>query len=444
MIRHRKNAKAIRNVVCSALAAALVAGCAQPAGHVASTESARAAKSQEALDSAVAKAEQVVAKSPADAVARAELAHLYLRAGRFESAATTFEDAIQLGDTGARTALSLALAKVGAGHQGEAVALLEQHRAAIPVGDFGLALALAGQTSRGVSILSDALRNGENTAKLRQNLAYAYALDGRWREARLMAAQDVPADQLDARISNWAMAGKPEDYRMRVAGLLNAPMREDMGQPEYLALNPAAASARFAMAQEAPAAPNPDEELPPLAYGNNDAPAAEKLPSDAAPTGFVAAFGQPEQEGAQRFVNTPVVQPVPAGAARASIASPQRVALKASASVSRQAASGVKAKAGGHMVQLGSFGSEESARSGQRALIARNPELKNHAMTITQAKVNGRLYWRVSAAGFDSTAAAGMCSAIRNRGGGCIAYAADRPLPGALPARGSAPLMARN
>ncbi len=82
-----------------------------------------------------------------------------------------------------------------AGRNRDAVAILDDWRDAIPVADLGLALALAGEPTRGSAILADALRNGENTPKLRQNLAYAYALDGRWREARIMMMQDVPADQ---------------------------------------------------------------------------------------------------------------------------------------------------------------------------------------------------------------------------------------------------------
>ena len=52
--------------------------------------------------------------------------------------------------------------------------------------------------------MGNAIRNGENTPKMRQNIAYAYALAGRWREARLMAQQDVPADQVSHRMQEWA------------------------------------------------------------------------------------------------------------------------------------------------------------------------------------------------------------------------------------------------
>ena len=185
----------------SALAFSLLAGCTgQGAIHSASAASADRAFAANATRSerAVAKAEAAVAKAPQDATARADLGRVYLAAGRFESAATALTDAMTLGDASGKTALSLALARIGAGQPGAAVALLDEHRGDIPAGDLGLALALAGESSRGVAILADAVRGGENTPKLRQNLAYAYALDGRWAEAKVMAAQDVPADQLEA------------------------------------------------------------------------------------------------------------------------------------------------------------------------------------------------------------------------------------------------------
>lgn len=222
----------------SVIAVALLAGCAGT-GELAKAVSyagSASARTTGKADRAIDKAETAVAKNPQDASARAILANLYLQAGRFDSAATTFSDAMALGDSNPRTALSLALAHIGGGRNRDAVALLDQWRDSIPAGDLGLALALAGETSRGVAVLSDAPRGGDNTPKLRQNLAYAYALDGRWSEARVMAAQDVPADQLDTRISNWAMMGKPEDYQRRVAGLLGTPVVTDPGQPSQLAL----------------------------------------------------------------------------------------------------------------------------------------------------------------------------------------------------------------
>src|SRR5690606_20931689 len=131
-------------------------------------------------------AEAAVLADPRNPAWRATLGAAYLDAGRFSSAATSFDDAMALGDTSPRTVLSLALARVGQGRSAEATALLHDHEGRIAAADVGLALALAGEPGRGIHIMSNAIRAGDNNPTIRQNLAYAYALDGRWREARLM------------------------------------------------------------------------------------------------------------------------------------------------------------------------------------------------------------------------------------------------------------------
>jgi hypothetical protein len=85
------------------------------------------------------------------------------------------------------------------------------------------------------------------------------------------------------------------------------------------------------------------------------------------------------------------------------------------------------------MVQLGSFSSPENAERAWKIFLKRNPSLANFDKTITQAEVRGKNYWRVAAAGFDKSAALGLCSSIKGKGRGCIAYSVDKPLPGALP-----------
>lgn len=437
--------KSVGYAVCTAMAAVLVAGCAST-GSVAMTNSATTATAvdvDKSMEKDVARAEKAVAKAPADAALRAELANQYLAAGRFESAVTTFQDAQVLGDGSARTALSLALAHIGAGNNAAAVAVLDGNREILPATDLGLALALAGDTGRGVAILSDALRAGDGSPKLRQNLAYAYALDGRWREARVMAAQDVPADQLDARISEWARQGRPSDYRTRVASLLGAPVRDDMGQPQYLALN------RTADTPEAPtfAAAEPQRELPPVeqpeSFWSDPAPVervavASSAPAMRAPVAAalvpVADYTQPAvQEDAVRtvadnpgFVSSPIVQPVPVRAERPAAKAPAVSMIAPVARESRPVANGT------HLIQLGSFSSPESAERAWKIFVARDPSLASYRKTITPAKVRGKNYWRVAAAGFDAQEARAMCGTVRSRGRGCIAYAETRPLPGAL------------
>lgn len=452
----------------SVIAVALLAGCAGT-GELAKAVSyagSASARTTGKADRAIDKAETAVAKNPQDASARAILANLYLQAGRFDSAATTFSDAMALGDSNPRTALSLALAHIGGGRNRDAVALLDQWRDSIPAGDLGLALALAGETSRGVAVLSDALRGGDNTPKLRQNLAYAYALDGRWSEARVMAAQDVPADQLDTRISNWAMMGKPEDYQRRVAGLLGTPVVTDPGQPSQLALGGAPSfGPASAEAAQVAAAPRGGE-LPALDGTPSyvDVPtqrtaayeeAADVVPvsiddGDAAPASrFASAFSDaPAAANSTEFVSKPVVQDVSNKSRDSHWRATQRPVPRAIARLSEASAPVRQAKLAAadctHLVQLGSFSSEANARRAWDIYRSRHPELKDHELTITPAVVGGRKFWRVAAAGFDRSAAVNMCSSVKGRGGACIAYAESRPLPGALPSsRGSGPMRAR-
>jgi tetratricopeptide (TPR) repeat protein len=166
-------------------------------------------------DKAIAPAEAAVAADPLNADTRALLGAAYLGAGRFMAAAATFEDALDLGHEDSRTVLSFALAKTAIGDARVAVAALDEARTRLSAADYGLALALAGQADRGVKVLVDAVRFEEATPKLRQNLAYAYALAGNWRAARVMAAEDVPAGQVDARMVEWAATAAPDQFQQR-------------------------------------------------------------------------------------------------------------------------------------------------------------------------------------------------------------------------------------
>lgn len=414
---------------------------------------AQAALAKGQIDKAIQLAEALVAASPREPSYRALLAHAYLKAGRFQSAAMTFDDAMKLGDNSAKTALGLSLSYSAAGRNRDAVAILDDWRDAIPAADLGLALALAGEPMRGSAILADALRNGENTPKLRQNLAYAYALDGRWREARIMMSQDVPADQIDARISDWAAKTRPEDYQVRVAGLLGAPLRTDPGQPTALALNTspvteqlAAQAAAVPVERQVAAAPAPVAELPPVAAPQPAAALASYTPAtapvvQAVPTTskFAAAFAEPVASPAPvavadasglTFVSQPVVQAIPASAIRA----PRGIAMAAPRPAPRRMAFAAPVPTnarGTHMVQLGSFFTQQGARRAWGIYTAKNPELRGYRMMISQAQVRGKTYFRVAAAGINGHQGAwGLCGTVKSRGMGCFAYAARQGVPG--------------
>ena len=476
MNANRYSRKIVPLGIAGALAALAVAGAGLSSTATAkpspdkTAQAAQTALAKGQVDKAIQLTEALVMGSPREPAYRALLGNAYLKSGRFESAVTAFNDAMTLGDNSSRTALGLALSNVAAGKPRDAVAILDDWRDAIPAADLGLALALAGESSRGVAILSDALRAGDATPKVRQNLAYAYALDGRWRDARIMAAMDVPANQIDERISSWAEKAKPEDARLRIAGLLNAPVRVDSGQPAQLALNAspdiqqlAAEKSGETVAMAAPApAPAPaaapaGAELPAAQPAAPEVAAAlaNYAPVGAPPAPAPAPVAAPEPQAAPVFAAAFPAAPSPVAApakVRVKAAAPAKLAMaKPRAAVRPQAAAPrpaiqpaayQPAPAGGsHAVQLGSFSSPQGARRAWGIFAAKNPELRKFKMTITAAKVRGRNFWRVAAAGFDGRSASGMCSSVKSRGGVCFAYTTQRTLVPGKPA--NAPMMAR-
>jgi Flp pilus assembly protein TadD len=461
----------------TALASVVLAGCSTTGAPPAETSFAKAQSALEKGDAvkAIAHAEAAVLAEPRNPAFRAMLGATYLENGRFESAATSFGDALALGHEDPRTVLSFALASIANGDAKTAVATLREWENVIPGDDLGLAYALAGEPERGVHVLTNAVRAGLTSAKARQNLAYTYALAGNWRAARVMAAEDVPADQLDTRLSEWAATAAPENYRTRVANLLQVAPAADNGVPAMLALAnfpsqeqmvaeaaatiPAPAekaqpklveapakvseSEQLAFARDAARSSRPMERIDPTPVKPEAKAEAKPAPrvSDKAPA-VAAASSAPAAKpaaGAPRFVSNPVVQNVAAakpGPTRvASSASQARMAATASADTTASAKPAPKpaaAPADTHLVQLGSWDSHDLAKDGWAKLKRKFPQLKDHDVVITEALVNGKTFFRVAAAGFGLGEARSMCRTVKQGGGGCFAYAKTSPPAGAV------------
>jgi tetratricopeptide (TPR) repeat protein len=488
----RQNAPKAALIISTALASMALAGCTASAAPRAETSFSKAQAALEAgkTDQAIAHAEAAVLAEPRNPGFRALLGAAYLEAGRFEAAATSFDDALELGDTDPRTTLSYALAAIAIGDSAKAIAALEARENSINPADFGLALALAGKPEQGIHVLTNALRGGQNTAKMRQNLAYTYALAGNWRAARVMMAEDVPADQIDARLSEWAADSKPEDAMKRVAKLLGVSPAPG-GQPRALALvnfpsqealvAEAATQADTFTAREldegdlAEAQPTQTEELT-FAIGGAggvdsdfetiDPTVANILRATSARTASVpvptvadatasAPVSAPAQVAASGsgsgYVSRPVVQTLPsqgtaprrvadAPAAPRPAAKPavqpvaQPAAKPAPKPTQRTAAASPKSDkaANTHLVQLGSYSTREEAKRGWAALQSKFPQLREHDLVITKAQVNGKIYYRVAAAGFGPRSAQSMCSTIKSGSRSCFAYAASNPPKGAI------------
>lgn len=454
-------------------------------------------KAQKALEKgktskAIDYAESAVLADPRNAQYRALLGKAYLEAGRYNSAAKSFGEALELGDQDPRTVLSYALAQTAIGGGKDALDTLTKFERIMDPADVGLALGLAGNPDRGVFVLTNALRAGQNTPKVRQNLAYTYALAGNWAAARVMAAEDVPADQLDARLSQWAATAKPEDHMTRVSNLLGIAAVSDAGMPAALALSNFPSAPRM-MAEAKPetpankapaqvaAAPAPKPQTTPVAQApvakvpvakpSSSAKAmqavAQKdvgkevesvLAATTAPAPKqIAAKSSPSEKdwGGSKTLRTPravetrtvtprvsskTVQPAgPVFVSRpvtqklpAPSAAPQRVAAAPKKAPAPKPTAKPAPKGDSHMVQLGSYNSEAEAKAGWTTLTRKFRDLAAHDVVITKAEVNGKTYYRVAAAGFGRLGAVQMCSTVRSAGRGCFAYAKTNPPAGAV------------
>ena len=89
-------------------------------------------------------AEQLVTAEPRSADSRVLLGRAYLANGRYRSARTAFSDAMTLGNRQSRTIISLALCETGLDNAEAARSLLAAHGSELPAGDYGLAMAVAG------------------------------------------------------------------------------------------------------------------------------------------------------------------------------------------------------------------------------------------------------------------------------------------------------------
>jgi hypothetical protein len=254
------------------------------------------------------------------------------------------------------------------------------------------------------------------------------------------------ADKLDNRLTDWASSVAPEQYQRRVAVLLGTPMRSDSGQPAMLALaNNPAMEQLAAEATANPAAPVAVAVKMPSAPANAELAPVDETPVASAPLAVVEAPAAPMEvaaapapvapsEGTQ-FISQPVIQ--------VAAAAPQPAPRQLRASIQR--AMPVTAN-GTHMVQLGSFSSQQGARRAWGIYTARNASLSGYRMNITPAVVRGKNVWRVAAAGISGAGTAyGLCSSVKKRGGACFAYAApSRGKSPAAPGREvSGPMMAR-
>ncbi len=429
-------------------------------------------------------AEQAVAGAPQDAGYRAHLGQSYLSDGRFLSAAQAFRDAMTLGDTSARTVISLSLSLTAQGKVDEARGVLTAHRSTLPAADYGLALALLGDSDHAIQVLVDAVRNAPPSAQTRQNLALAYALAGRWPEAKMMGEQDLAPEPLRERMTEWAQLARPGAFELRVSKMLGVSPREDIGMPVHLALNSGSTSLaanNVDSAQRVGLPVNHGNSLSaigptPMPGGATNFAGAEpdmKVTAtrvDPAPVAVAKTPAAPKpalvpQPVAQPVAMAPIVAPVPVAkpvakpAAKPTAskqrlapivedrdASPKQSAMVAAKPVAKPAAKPAvvapkpkaevatakptvapKPKSGGsYIVQMGAYSSADAASKAWAADTKRYPVLKSYGNASSTATVNGKKVYRLAAMGFDDFGSANsVCKQVKAKGGQCIVKKVD-------------------
>ncbi len=426
------------NALTAASLVAIVAGCAGPGNRPRSASifgdkvdtaniglatRAQMALASNDLPTAISLAERAVERSERDAGFRALLGNCYLAAGRFASAEAAYRDSLSLVATQPQIILKLALVQIAQGKNDEAKQLLAEAQRLLDPADTGLALALAGDPQTAVGLLEHAARVPGADSRTRQNLALAHALAGNWEQARTVAAQDVPADQLDSRIQQWMALAKPARASDQVAAFIGIqPAAGDPGQPIKLALNKNEAVRQAAaepVADPAPAAPLTAVavvELPPVTMS---APQPEPVAVAA-----VEPVRAPEPTAAPILASAPIRQARPA-------LSPAAVRLSDSVPALRKAAAPQPRTGGSRaVVQLGAFSSRDRiglawSRASSKYSVLR--EYQPVSARFVGAK--GTVY-RLSVKGFASNReAVALCSSLKRQGRACFVRSVSGDAP---------------
>ena len=363
-------------------------------------------------DKALTYAEAAVEGDMQNVEYRALLARIYMKQGRFVAAERTLMDVVELGQADPRTIVSLSLAKIAQGKVDSAISLVDAHRAILPASDYGLALAMAGDTKRAVDVLVEAIRSNNATSRTRQNLALAYALDNRWREAQVMAAQDMPQTMVDQRIVQWAQYARLGAYDIRVAGLLGVEAQADSGQPVRLALNSAKTDVQMASAEpvESTKVAMADAVTELAAIGPAPISGLDSAVEDSKIA--VAVADKPS------FFEAPLIK-APEGPAKANGSAANAPVKLAIADIKPVQMN--KMVSGKYLVQLGAYSSPANAKDAWNKLVAKYGVLQEFDSASSSVTVNGKKLTRLAAMGFGNKAAAdSACKAIKTKGGDCL------------------------
>lgn len=405
----------------------------KPDAAAKSADKARVAIEQDKADKAVGFAEAAVAASPRDASYRALLGQAYLHDGRFVSATAALTEAMELGADDANTIIALALAQIAQGKAVDAAALLGAHQDKVPASDTGLALALAGDSESAIYMLSEAARAPGANARTRQNLALAFAMSGRWAQARILASQDLSPAKLEGRMAEWSKLAEQPNAQVRVASLIGAKVQQgDVGMPVRLALSNfadtqmAAAPAAVELASIDPAPVATFAPPPPVMADASSAIRTVELP-------------MPQRTADGVVPVTELPQPTPAGEVILADAAPYRTAPRIAGETGERlrpyqeqalelatrvvpAAMGFDSKKpSGWAVQLGAYDSLGIAKEKWSGLKRRSAMLANFPASSHSATVKGRTFYRLTVNGLATRAdATSLCNELKAQGQTCF------------------------
>jgi D-alanyl-D-alanine carboxypeptidase len=392
--------------------------------------------------SAIDLAEKAVEANPKDATVRGLLANAYFAGGRFASAEAAYTDALSLSPAQPQVMLKRALVQIAQGNKDEALASLEAARYFIEPADYGLAVALAGQSAEAIAVLEPAARAQDADARVRQNLALAYALSGDWTAARTIAAQDLAPDQVDSRVQQWMALAKPARASDQVAALIGVtPAAADPGQPIRLALNKDAASKYAATAPVAAPQPQPQPQLQlaeaapaPAFVEPVAAPAPQPAVAQSAPAPIAV-----EPQAANQAIAAAAAMSPEAPAAFAAMSSSFVPAPKPAAAPKKPVRPAVAQKADGNskaVVQLGAYSSADRVSVAWERLTRKYPALASYSPMRARFDGPKGTVWRLSIQGFDNQREAiAQCQSLRGRGGNCFVRSTNGDSPVQFAAR---------
>ena len=390
------------------------------------------------LPTALSLGEAAVEHRPSDASFRALLGNIYLAAGRYASAERSYHDALSLAAPDPQVVLKYALVQIALGKTDQAVAMLGEAQSLLDATDLGLALALAGRSADAVAVLEPAARLRGADARTRQNLALAHALGGDWESARLIAGQDLAADQVEARMAEWLAMARPGQATAQVAAFIGIQPVADPGQPTRLALaKPAGAlrQAEAAVPQPAPVAvaapvePAPYYEPAPQTAAV-EPPAAEPVEMANVVTKALAPIVdalRPEPVKARKVAAKaprPALSPAAARLTQSLRELRRNAALRAGAGNSRV------------VVQLGAYDRREYIAGAWSKATGRHAALRHYTPVTARFDGAGGTFYRLSVKGFASNReAVQLCGSLKRAGANCFVRTAFNDVPVQLASR---------